>query len=326
VRRFDHALRVPGEVADCAVDLSKCDSEMRARRQTSILSMLVRMLTGVVAAAPLLVAQSLPAFAAQGDTVRITWPIPATYARLANKTVKLFEHGPLAEGLMPIDVNHAAGDYPLEILDQNSRVLHTGNLRIERVDYPEQNIIVRPGTKRLEPSPGEMEAVSAVRNLVTEPRLWSEPFARPTPDCMNSPFGVRRLHNGVPTGTYHRGVDLRSPNGTEVRAIADGTVRMARMWNLHGGTVGIDHGEGVVSFYLHLLSFATSEGARARRGDVIGYVGSTGFATGPHLHWQLTVHGVPVNPHQWVAGMTPCPARTPAKRKPPRSKRTQRKR
>jgi murein DD-endopeptidase MepM/ murein hydrolase activator NlpD len=73
--------------------------------------------------------------------------------------------------------------------------------------------------------------------------------------------------------------------------------------------------------------FEAKEGERVRRGEVIGYVGSTGFATGPHLHWQLTVNGVPVNPHQWVQGIEPCAAPPAAKksvakkpRKPHRSR------
>jgi murein DD-endopeptidase MepM/ murein hydrolase activator NlpD len=136
---------------------------------------------------------------------------------------------------------------------------------------------------------------------------------------MNSPFGVRRLHNSEPTGNYHRGLDQRSKRGTPVRAITGGVVRIVRMFNLHGGTVGIDHGEGVTSFYLHLSRFHVKEGARVRGGDVVGYAGSTGFATGPHLHWQLTVNGVPVNPHQWVEGIAPCPEKA-APRKTTRPK------
>jgi murein DD-endopeptidase MepM/ murein hydrolase activator NlpD len=166
----------------------------------------------------------------------------------------------------------------------------------------------------VKPSPGEMETVAALRNSVTPEKLWVEPFTKPVDDCQNSPFGVRRLHNGVATGNYHRGLDQRSRRGAPIRAIADGIVRIVRMFNIHGGTVGIDHGQGVTSFYLHMSRFAANEGEHVRRGDVIGYAGSTGFATGPHLHWQLTVHGVPVNPHQWVKGIEPCAERPAAKK------------
>ena len=79
------------------------------------------------------------------------------------------------------------------------------------------------------------------------------------------------------------------------------------MFNLRGGTVGIDHGQGLSSIYLHMSSFAVAEGALVNKGDVIGYVGATGRATGAHLHWTLYANGVAVNPQQWVA-VQPCTA------------------
>jgi murein DD-endopeptidase MepM/ murein hydrolase activator NlpD len=123
---------------------------------------------------------------------------------------------------------------------------------------------------------------------------------------MNSPFGVLRYHNGVYSGNFHRGMDLRSPKGRPVRAITAGTVRIAHMFRLHGGTVGLDHGQGVTSLYLHLSRIAAREGRVVRRGEIIGWVGATGFATGPHLHWGLYVNGVPVNPAQWISGIEAC--------------------
>jgi murein DD-endopeptidase MepM/ murein hydrolase activator NlpD len=78
-----------------------------------------------------------------------------------------------------------------------------------------------------------------------------------------------------------------------------------KAWNIHGNTVGIDHGQGVESIYLHLSRFAVAEGAQVARGDVIGYAGSTGRSTAPHLHWSVYVNGVPVDPAQWVS-LKPC--------------------
>jgi murein DD-endopeptidase MepM/ murein hydrolase activator NlpD len=86
-----------------------------------------------------------------------------------------------------------------------------------------------------------------------------------------------------------------------VRAIAGGVVRLVREFNIHGNTVGIDHGQGLSSIYLHLSKFAVAEGDAVTKGEVIGYIGSTGRSTGPHLHWSLYANGVPVNPARWVA-------------------------
>jgi murein DD-endopeptidase MepM/ murein hydrolase activator NlpD len=225
---------------------------------------------------------------------------------MGNRTIRLFPSGGKAEGLLPVEVNQTPGLQNIEILDASGSVMQKRSVTIEHVPFPTQNIVISRSKKQLKPSPGEMKAIAALRDLVTPSRLWVEPFARPTDDCQNSPFGVRRLHNGEVTGNYHRGLDQRSRRGTPVRAISAGVVQIARMWNLHGGTVGIDHGQGMASFYLHLSQFNTTKGAHVRGGDVIGYVGATGFATGPHLHWQITINGVAVNPHQWVAGIEPC--------------------
>jgi murein DD-endopeptidase MepM/ murein hydrolase activator NlpD len=254
------------------------------------------------------VARELPDSVRQGDTIRISAAQNAVSARMGVRTVPLFDEDGKATGLMPIEVNQTPGPYDLEILDAAGRVIQKKSITVEHVEFLTQNIVISPSKKQIKPSPGEMETVAALRNTVTPERFWTEPFMPPTKDCMNSPFGVRRLHNGVATGNYHRGLDQRSRRSTPVRAITGGNVRIARMFNLHGGTVGIDHGQGVTSSYLHLSRFTVKEGARVRRGDVIGYVGSTGFATGPHLHWQMTVNGVPVSPHQWVRGIEPCPS------------------
>jgi murein DD-endopeptidase MepM/ murein hydrolase activator NlpD len=279
---------------------------------------IVVLVAGSIFTAP---AQDLPSTVRQGDTIHVRAPSTAVSARMGITTIRLFPDGSKPDsaksmGLMPVEVNQTPGPQDLEIFDKSGQVIRKTTIVVEHVDFPTQNIVIAPSKKRVPPSPGEMETVSALRKALTEERFWSEPFVRPTDDCQNSPFGVRRLHNGSPTGNYHRGIDQRSRRGAPVRAIADGAVKIVRMWNIHGGTVGIDHGQGMASFYLHLSKFKAQEGARVRRGEVIGYVGATGFATGPHLHWQMTVHGVPVNPHQWVRGIGPCLERPAAAKRP----------
>ena len=158
----------------------------------------------------------------------------------------------------------------------------------------------------------------ALAALVTPVRYFEDRFIRPTEHCQNSPFGVQRLHNGKPTGSYHRGADQRSPEGTHVAAPASGIVAVAeRGFLLNGGTVGIDHGYGLTSHYLHLSKVFAVEGRKVQQGDVIGEVGATGFATGAHLHWGTSVHATPVDPNVFVA-LTPCaaaPVRPTARKK-----------
>ena len=138
-------------------------------------------------------------------------------------------------------------------------------------------------------------------------RYWEDPFVAPVPGCFTSPFGVKRVRNGKPTGDYHRGVDQRSPTGYPVRAVAAGVIKIAQQFTALGGTVGLDHGQGLETMYLHMSSLLALPSAHVNRGDVIGYVGSTGRSNGPHLHWAIYVNGVPVNPSQWVT-LRPCSA------------------
>jgi murein DD-endopeptidase MepM/ murein hydrolase activator NlpD len=250
----------------------------------------------------------------QGDTVKVFASPPAVSVRLADRTARLFPQqvgAPLA--LVPISVFTAPGRYQLELIDAAGQVVSRHPINIRDARFRKQNVVLSPAVQELKPAPGEVETVRALRNTVTETRHWDEPFVRPVPGCMTSPFGNLRMHNGKPTGSYHSGLDLRGASGTPIVATAAGTVRIARMLNVHGGTIGIDHGQGVTSTYLHMSGFAVKEGAAVGKGDVVGFVGTTGRSTAPHLHWAIAVNGHQVNPSQWVS-IPPCTA-PPKKRK-----------
>jgi len=255
--------------------------------------------------------QVFPRVVRQGETLRVTGD--AAGARMNGRTIRLFPQsdGPRL-GLMPVPALAKPGAYTLEFLDPAGAVLHSAPVTVRDARFPSQNITVSKAVSELKPLPDEAKTVAAVRETVSDLRFWTEPFALPVPGCMTSPFGVRRLYNGKPGGNYHGGIDQRSPAGRPIRATADGTVKLVRMFNLHGGTVGIDHGQGLVSLYLHMSKFALQEGVSVKKGDVIGYVGSTGRSTAPHLHWSLYANGVPVNPLQWVR-LKPCSAPAAAK-------------
>jgi murein DD-endopeptidase MepM/ murein hydrolase activator NlpD len=250
--------------------------------------------------------ETIPAVVRQGETIRVRDAGAATSARMSGRAVRLF---PQAEGgrlgLMPVPAGTAPGSYQLEFLGDDGNVLHAGTIMVRDARFRTQNVVMEREIQELRPSPGEMETVAKFRETVSETRRWVEPLVAPVPGCMLSPFGVKRLHNGKPTGDYHGGVDQRSPAGRPVRAVAGGVVRIVRKFNLRGGAVAIDHGQGLGSTYLHLSGFATAEGAVVNQGDVVAYVGSTGRSTGAHLHWALYVNGVPVNPAQWLR-LTSC--------------------
>jgi murein DD-endopeptidase MepM/ murein hydrolase activator NlpD len=108
-------------------------------------------------------------------------------------------------------------------------------------------------------------------------------------------FGTERVFNGK-VQSYHQGLDYGVPSGTPVSAVNAGTVLLARNLYFEGNCVVLDHGQGLLSLYLHLSEFAVKEGQQVKRGEVVGLSGGTGRATGPHLHVALRWQGIYLNP------------------------------
>lgn len=123
----------------------------------------------------------------------------------------------------------------------------------------------------------------------------SSGFVRPVPGPITSAFGPRS-HPILGYVRMHTGVDFRAPSGQAIAAAAGGTVILAGAYGGYGNTVVIDHGGGVATLYAHQSSLNVGYGATVSAGNVIGYVGSTGLSTGPHLHFEVRVNGSPVNP------------------------------
>jgi murein DD-endopeptidase MepM/ murein hydrolase activator NlpD len=129
--------------------------------------------------------------------------------------------------------------------------------------------------------------------LADAPSLW------PVEGRVGSSFGQRiDPFNGE--GAFHEGIDLEAPTGTPVRAAGDGDVTVAGMNAGYGREIMIDHGHDVVTLYGHLSAIAVVVGQHVIRGQVIGNVGQSGRATGPHLHYEVRVHKVAVNPHKYL--------------------------
>lgn len=120
-------------------------------------------------------------------------------------------------------------------------------------------------------------------------------FVQPTPGGLTSSFGLRRVFNGE-ARSPHSGLDIKAPAGQAVRAPAAGVVVLAGDFFFSGQAVFLAHGEGVVSLFAHLSKTSVTQGQVVRTGDLLGEVGSTGRATGPHLHWSLSLNNARVDP------------------------------
>jgi murein DD-endopeptidase MepM/ murein hydrolase activator NlpD len=129
--------------------------------------------------------------------------------------------------------------------------------------------------------------------LADAPSLW------PVEGRVTSSFGERMdPFNGE--GAFHSGLDIAAAYGTPVHAAADGDVMAAGLGAGYGREISLDHGHDVMTIYGHLSAVAVLPGQHVTRGQVIGYVGQSGRATGPHLHYEVRVHHVPVNPHKYL--------------------------
>jgi murein DD-endopeptidase MepM/ murein hydrolase activator NlpD len=179
--------------------------------------------------------------------------------------------------------------------------------RLEQVDAP-----FRAGRSDAEFDrlrPGELARIRAARATVTDAAGWRERFRWPVAGRLSGLFGAQRVYRGGEKGSYHSGADVAAPTGTPVRAPASGVVVLAAdraaPFTLEGNLLMIDHGGGLGSAFLHLSRIDVAVGQHVAAGEVVGAVGSTGRATGPHLHWSLTWAGSRIDP-LLVAGPPPA--------------------
>ena len=170
---------------------------------------------------------------------------------------------------------------------------------IQRIDNMEQ-AKVTPNPADLARIKVEQEKVNEVRGVPTPARDFLVPFIWPAHGPISGVYGSQRILNGEPRAP-HYGLDIAAPEGSPVIAPAPGIVRLvASDFFLTGGTVILDHGFGVQSVFIHMTAVQAKVGTHVKQGEVIGHVGQTGRATGPHLHWGMNWLDVRLDPAFWV--------------------------
>ena len=166
---------------------------------------------------------------------------------------------------------------------------------IEHIDAsPTANVPTEQFMARRRP---ELERIAAARQVETGSQGWRQPFVWPATGRISGRFGSQRVYRGEP-GSYHSGIDIAGGTGTPYVAPADGVVVLAAgaPFTLEGHLLIIDHGMGLSSAFLHSSELLVREGQAVRQGQVIGRIGMTGRATGPHLHWGLVWRGARLDP------------------------------
>ena len=195
------------------------------------------------------------------------------------------------------------GVYPLALCAETAdgqAISYEKRIVIQRQRYP--RVILKVPGKYTAPSPEEQKEIDEDKKIKEEAfktespdRAWDGSFRPPVEAQISDLFGVARVFNGTVQST-HQGLDFRVGTGTEVAAVNRGKVILARPLFFEGNCVVIDHGQGLLTLYLHLSKFLVKEGDTVDKGQPIALSGGTGRATGPHLHLAVRWQGVYLNP------------------------------
>jgi murein DD-endopeptidase MepM/ murein hydrolase activator NlpD len=265
--------------------------------------------TVATVAAPLLQTQIAPTTPRLGDTValqiQVSNPQSPPLVKIGSKTYPVFSlGGNRYRALIPSTPLEKPGARTVQVMADGKIQMVPLNFtdrkfRIQRINLP-------PGKSGMEATPYELKKVAAFKALVTPTKYWNGKFTNPSTAETSTPFGVKRYYNGVfANDYYHRGLDYAGAKGSPVMAPAPGKVVMVGLvkngFRVHGNAIGIDHGQGVVSIFMHLSRIDVQEGDLVKTGEAIGAIGNTGASTGPHLHWGLYVNGIGVEPAQWLS-------------------------
>jgi murein DD-endopeptidase MepM/ murein hydrolase activator NlpD len=211
--------------------------------------------------------------------------------------------------LAGVSLETAPGVYSLDLRGETvagkaggQKISFAHKFAVSRGQYPKILVKLSVEGKFTEPSPEQQKQIQEGQllkkdylNRVTPEREWSGPFAAPAQAAISDVFGSVRVFNGK-TSSPHLGLDFRVPSGTPVASMGGGTVLLARPLYFEGNFVVIDHGQGLLTLYLHLSEFKVKEGEQVKRGEVIGLSGDTGRATGPHLHVAVRWQGTYLDP------------------------------
>jgi len=246
-----------------------------------------------------------------GGTLRVELdgvsPDARVKALFQNKSYRFFAVGPNAQrALIGVKLGSLPGRFPLTVVSlapgaQNPEVPAPAEVTIASRTYTIDAITFNAGkTSLMRWEHRESVLIHRAALQTTADQYWEGVFSPPLSGPLIGEFGLHRIRNGTIDAGFHKGVDLRAAAGTPVLASNAGVVVIARTLKAHGKIVLLDHGQGVMTIYLHLSSILVKPGQKVAHGQILGRVGSTGLSTAPHIHWEVFVHSVPVDPQPWM--------------------------
>ncbi len=252
-----------------------------------------------------------PEIVGQGKTLAIYFESPQTLkdlrAEFLRKEVRFYKTGENKyRAILGIPLTAEPGEYKILFrikTKEGLKIEWTEAVQIEKSVFKKEALSIPPGKSRHLTSKylGKEGREIAKAYKKEEPgQLWEGKFILPTEGRISSPFGAYRIYNEGQASWRHRGVDIANKEGTEILAPNSGKVVISEDMRVHGGTIIIDHGQGILSIFSHLKERLVKKGEGVEKGQLIGTMGQTGLATGSHLHWGLCASGTVVDPLEWT--------------------------
>jgi murein DD-endopeptidase MepM/ murein hydrolase activator NlpD len=247
------------------------------------------------------------AYIKQGETLFVelksNLKLKNPYFVFNNNKINLYKKSRgLYTGILGINALEKTDKYTITFYDKKGAINQATIINVISSDFPIDNIIISGEKSQLTIDQEEQKKIQNCLTKSNNKALWQNlPLITPTEGYITSLFGGIRYKNGLPTGNYHKGIDIGAPEGQDVFSVADGKVIMTEKFIYFGNTVIIDHGQGLASVYMHLSEITVKNNDKIKQGQNIAKVGSTGYATGPHLHFGIYINGIAVNPlGEWI--------------------------
>ena len=228
---------------------------------------------------------------------------PAPEARLGEQRLAVVRERGRWHALLGIPLDTLPGELEIRVL--RGSTAQDLAVPVRPKNYPEQRLSVK-NRRHVEPDPEDLARIEREREITDAvKRRYSDlvpdtALALPASGPLSSRFGLKRLFNGQPRNP-HAGLDVAAGTGTQVRAPAAGIVADTGDYFFNGNTVFIDHGQGLITAYMHLSRIDVRRGQRVAKGEIVGAVGASGRVTGPHLHWAVILNNTPVDPELFLA-------------------------
>lgn len=229
---------------------------------------------------------------------------PAPQVFFQNERVVVTKNSQHWIALIGIPLSAKAGEHTVTIkfADKSQQL----PFKVSDKDYPAQHLTIKKKRMVTGFTDKDLQKINADKKHMDKAKsFWTEQainagFITPVEGRLSSLFGLKRFFNDIPKRP-HNGLDIAAPTGTSIVAPAAATVINTGNYYFNGNTVFLDHGQGLLSAYLHMNKISVKAGQRVQQGEPLGTVGATGRVTGPHLHWIVYLNKTPVDPALFIS-------------------------